>query len=250
MRSDSQPQPCRLKKPMPSSTDSMLAPIVAGDAEVAAERDQMLLRHRHGDAAQERGEREHAEHDIADSSRTPSARRQRSPAASAWTGSSGGGRRKIAASGTMTTSCRTREADHGPAPAEHRDRALEDGRPDEAGEIAAARDQRQRRAAAAVEPAADIDEQRRVQSGVAEQAHEQAVADIELPRRAAATTAQGRSRSSSCRSSRSSGCRSGWRSGPSGCRRRRCRRTPATPRAPAPGARRRCRRRSPSSRPR
>ncbi len=77
-----------------------------------------------------------------------------------------------------------READHGPAPAEHRDRALEDGRPDEAGEIAAARDQRQRRAAASVEPAADIDEQRRVHSGVAEQPHEQAVADIELPRRA------------------------------------------------------------------
>ena len=28
MRSDSQPQPCRLKNPMPSSTDSMVAPSV------------------------------------------------------------------------------------------------------------------------------------------------------------------------------------------------------------------------------
>ena len=85
----------------------------------------------------------------------------------------------------MTDKLQDREADHGPAPAEVRDRTLEDGRPDEAGEIAAAGNQRQRRAAAAVEPAADIDEQRRVQSGVAEQAHEQAVADVELPRRAA-----------------------------------------------------------------
>ena len=56
------------------------------------------------------------------------------------------------------------------------------GRPDEAGEIAAARDQRQRRAAAAVEPAADIDIERRVEAGIAEQAHEQAVAEPELPR--------------------------------------------------------------------
>ena len=66
------------------------------------------------------------------------------------------------------------------------------GRPDEAREIAAAGNQRQRRAAAAVEPAADIDVQRRVQPGVAEQAHEQAVAEIELPRRAERGDAQAR----------------------------------------------------------
>ena len=78
-----------------------------------------------------------------------------------------------------------RKRDHGPAPAEVRDRAFENRRPDETRQIAAARNQRQRRAAASVEPAADIDVQRRVQPGVAEQAHEQAVTEIELPRRAA-----------------------------------------------------------------
>ena len=35
-----------------------------GDAEVGAQRDQMRLRHRHGDAAQEGCDREHREHHV------------------------------------------------------------------------------------------------------------------------------------------------------------------------------------------
>ena len=98
---------------------------------------------------------------------------------------SGGGRRNARRQRQDDRDLQHRVADHGPAPAEVGDGALEDGRPDEAGEIAAARNQRQRRAAPPVEPVADIDVERRVEPGVAEQAHEQAVADIELPRRAA-----------------------------------------------------------------
>ena len=70
---------------------------------------------------------------------------------------------------------------HGGPPAEDGDRALEDRRPDRAGEIEPARQQRERRAAAAVEPVADIDIERRVEAGGAEQADEDAVAEIELP---------------------------------------------------------------------
>src|SRR6266581_236981 len=69
----------------------------------------------------------------------------------------------------------------GRQPAEQRDRALENRRPDCAGEIAAARDQRERRAAPAVEPAADIDIERRVEPGIAKKPHEDAMADIEVP---------------------------------------------------------------------
>src|SRR5262249_15851914 len=64
-------------------------------------------------------------------------------------------------------------------------RALEDRRPDRAGEIAAARNQRERRAAPAIEPAADIDVERRVHAADAEKADEQPLPDIELPGRAA-----------------------------------------------------------------
>ncbi len=192
-----------------------------GNAEIAAERDEVLLRHRHGDAAQERRERRASRTRRWDASRTLFGCARSRPACapvSAWI--SGGGCRKMIGERHDHRELEDGEADHGPLPAEMRDRALEDRRPDEAREIAAARDQRQRRAAAAVEPAADIDEQRRVQPGIAEQAHEQAVAELELPRRAAAPRSRGRPRSSRRRRSRSSGCRSCWRCGPSGCRRR------------------------------
>ena len=97
---------------------------------------------------------------------------------------SGGGARKIAASGTITAISSEPERPHGLPPAEHRDDALEDRRPHRAGEIGAARDQRERRAAPAIEPAAHIDVERRVDAAIAEKADEQPVAEIELPRRA------------------------------------------------------------------
>ena len=64
-----------------------------------------------------------------------------------------------------------------------RDDALEQRRPHRAGEIGAAGDQRQSRAAAAVEPAADINVERRIDAAEADQADEQAVADPQRPRR-------------------------------------------------------------------
>ena len=67
------------------------------------------------------------------------------------------------------------------APAEHRDAALEDRRPDGTGDILPAGDQGQCAAAVAIEPAADIDVAGCVDAGVAEQAHEHAVADPEPP---------------------------------------------------------------------
>ena len=195
-------------------------------------------------------ERDHARTRRWDASRAPSAARRPWPCAAVSCWISGGGRRKMIASGTMTTSCRTREADHGPAPAEIRDRALEDGRPDEAREIAAAGNQRQRRAAAAVEPAADIDEQRRVQPGVAEQAHEQAVAEIELPRRAERRNEQADGDHHRADDHGPADAVAVGEPAHQHAADARRRTTPATPRAKAPAARRRCRRRSPSARPR
>ena len=53
-----------------------------------------------------------------------------------------------------------------------RDRAFEYRRPERAGEIGAARDQGQRRAAAAIEPTADVDIERRVHAADAEEPHD------------------------------------------------------------------------------
>ena len=94
--------------------------------------------------------------------------------------------------------------EHGLPPAGIGDGALEDRRPDRAGDVAAARNQRQRRAAAAIEPAADIDVERRVHAADAEKSHEQALADIELPGSARRSRAQARRRSSPRRTSPSS----------------------------------------------
>ena len=74
-----------------------------------------------------------------------------------------------------------REIQHCFAPAEIGDGAREDRRPERAGEIGAARNQRQRRAAPAVEPLADINIERRIDAADAEEPDEQAVADIKRP---------------------------------------------------------------------
>ncbi len=73
------------------------------------------------------------------------------------------------------------ERPHGLPPAEHRDDRLEDRRPHRTGEIGAARDQRERRAASPIEPAAHIDVERRIDPAIAEKADEQPVADVKLP---------------------------------------------------------------------
>ena len=101
--------------------------------------------------------------------------------ASAGCGVSGGARRISRASGATASATIDREHQHGLPPAEQRDAALEHRRPDGAGDILAAGDQRQRGAAAAIEPAADIDVARCVDAAVAEQADEQPVADPQPP---------------------------------------------------------------------
>ena len=182
IRSDSQPQPWRLKKPMPSSTDSMVAPTVAEIPRSLQYATRcccgidMVTQHRKPASAIMTNTT------LGCQPSTSAARRPRRR------------RRLVLDLGRRPQKddrqrhddgeLQDRKADHRPAPAEIRDRALEDRRPDESREIAAARNQRERRAAAPVEPAADIDEQRRIEPGVAEHAHEQAVAEIELPRRA------------------------------------------------------------------
>ena len=64
MRSEIAPQICRLRNAVPSSTDSISAPDRPADAEIAAERDQMALRHRHRNAAQHRRGAHQREHRI------------------------------------------------------------------------------------------------------------------------------------------------------------------------------------------
>src|ERR1035437_8482462 len=73
---------------------------------------------------------------------------------------------------------------HGLPPAGIGDHALEHRRPQRAGEIAAARDQRQRRTAPAVEPAADINVHWRIDAAEPDQADEQPVPDPQRPGRA------------------------------------------------------------------
>ena len=80
---------------------------------------------------------------------------------------------------------------HRRLPAVQRDAALEHRRPDDAGDVLARRDQRQRGAAAAVEPAADVDHQRRIDRAVADQADQQPVPDIQRPDAAGRRTAPG-----------------------------------------------------------
>ena len=249
MRSATRPQTWRLITPGAEQHRQHRGAHRRRNAEVGAQRDQMRLRHRHGHAAHERGDRDPARTRSWAASRAPAACVAPPAVCAAGAGISGGGRRKPCRQRHDQRDLEHRVADHGPAPAEVGDGALEDRRPHEAGEIAAARDQRQRRAAPPVEPLADIDIERRVEPGVAEQAHEQAVPDLELPRLAAGRDQQPDGRSSRSRTSRSSGCRTGRRCGPSGCRRPRSRTRPASWPAPAPSARRPFPRRSPSGRP-
>ena len=76
---------------------------------------------------------------------------------------------------------RGREDQHGFAPTELGDAALEQRRPDRAGNVLTAGDQGERGASMAVEPAADIDVAWGVDAADAEQADEQAVAEPQAP---------------------------------------------------------------------
>ena len=64
MRSEITPQICRLRNAVPSSTDSIRAPIDLADTEIAAKSDQMALRHRHGNTTQHAGCAHHREHGV------------------------------------------------------------------------------------------------------------------------------------------------------------------------------------------
>ena len=123
---------------------------------------------------------------------------------------------------------------HDGLPAELGDAALEQRRPDDAGDVLAGRDQGDRRAAPAIEPAADIDQQRGIDAAIAEQARPSAPGRHRAPRSDPARTAPGRRPSCWRRWRRSRARRCGRPASPSGCRRRRCRPRPARRPAPAP----------------
>src|SRR3954467_10589643 len=93
-----------------------------------------------------------------------------------------GGRAKINRSkGCYDNDLGERIPQHRLPPAKTGDDLLEYRRPHRSGEIGSARDQRQRRAAPAVEPAADIDVQRSIDAADTDQADEESMADPERP---------------------------------------------------------------------
>ena len=150
------------------------------DAEIAAQRRQMCLRHRHRNTAEDARRAYQCEHEIG------------------WPAHHGIGRGQAAERTEPQRQLRRRAqkhrrqrddhhnleqaiVEHGLTPAGVRDGALENRRPERTGDIGAARNQRERRAAAAVKPAADIDVERRVHAADAKKAYEQALANIKLP---------------------------------------------------------------------
>ena len=150
------------------------------DAEVGAECHQMSVRHGHWNAAKERRDADQRQREV---------RRQ---AKYAPTLLRTGGQ----CAQRLCLACRPKEQQrqrhdhhdhhrrighHRGGPAVVRDSALEHRRPDDARNVLAGRDQCQSGAASAIEPARDIDHQRRVDRAVAEQADQQTVPDIERP---------------------------------------------------------------------
>ena len=115
------------------------------------------------------------------------------------------------------------EADHALAPAVGGDRALEDRRPQGARHVLPAGDQGQRGAAPRLEPARDVDIERRVDRGVAEEADEQPVPDIELPGLPARREHQARAHHGGPEHDHRRARRTARRASPLPARRRRCR---------------------------
>ena len=142
----------------------------------------MRGRHRHRHAAQEIGEREQAEHQIWRQAEHRSTRND-------WLRRSGHGCRRLGgrlAQENQRQWHHNRDDNqaidqHGLAPAHGGHHALEDRRPDRAGDVLPAGDHRQGGAAPAVEPLGNVDHERRIDAGVAEQPDEQPVTDVQLP---------------------------------------------------------------------
>ena len=180
MRSEIKPQIWRLKNAVPSSTDSIAAPWVGVMPRSLHSATRCACGIDIGMQQQKAASRQHGEHEI----RRPAEHGR--PRRLAGRGDRGRDdfRRRLStttASGRITASSNSAKTSIVVAPAIGGDRALEDRRPERAGDVLPARDQRERRAAPPVEPAADIDVERRVQPGIAEQPDEQAVAEIERP---------------------------------------------------------------------
>ncbi len=180
MRSEIHPHSCRLRNAHTKRTESMAAPVVA----LRPTSPQKAIRCEAGIAIGT----QHRNEAVASRAKAAFGGRPRTvllPAAAAapgvGSGCSGAACRNSAAMRQHHPHHQDAEAHHGLPPAVDGNHALEDGRPDRPGDVLAAGDQRERRAAPHLEPAGDIDVERRVDGGVAEQAHEQAMADIELP---------------------------------------------------------------------
>ena len=180
IRSASQPQNCRPRNAAPSITESISAPCAGAMPRSL----QNATRCTCGIAIGTQ-QRKAAAQSSASIARwlTPS-RPRAAPAAR------GGNRAGAAAGGGRSRQQRERqdhhrleaaEGQHRLAPAQGRDAALEQGRPERAGDVLAARDQRQRRAAPAVEPAADIDESGGLMPPVPSSAEQQPVAEPQRP---------------------------------------------------------------------
>ena len=181
MRSATQPQNCRLTKAQPSSTDSIAAPCDGGMPRSLQNATRwpcgIAIGTQHSRPAKHRGRAQLRPQSRAPSRRAgPAARRVAGAASGAGPEHDRGGRhdQRDLERGKISIVSRQPNA------------AMplrEDRRPDRAGDDWPLRDQRQRRAAAPVEPARDIDVERRVDAGIAEQADKHAVPDIERCRR-------------------------------------------------------------------
>ena len=190
MRSEIQPETSRLTTPMPEHQRQHLGAARRAEAEVAAVGDDVHLRHRHRHAAGHAGD---AQQRLQRSpARRPSGRGRSVGAAAA--GAPRRGAPAPAAGGRRPQHQRQRQhghqaehahADVGLAPAHAVDEVLHHRRPDRAGHVVAAHADRQRDAAAAVEPLRGVGHQRREGRRGAEQADQQALRQAEQPQRRA-----------------------------------------------------------------
>ncbi len=152
------------------------------DAEISAQRDDVRARHGHRHATQEGRNREQGKRAIGRQVEHPVG-----PTGRARGALDVGGRRCGSQDQDGDRHDQERSqyavAHHGLLPAVGGDRALEQEWPRGAGHVLAAGDQGQRGAAAALEPARDIDVERGVDGAVAEQPDEKPVPNVELPGR-------------------------------------------------------------------
>ena len=179
-------------------------------------------------------------------------RGRRSRGAAPPTAAGGRGRMQRARAAACVSDAEHAEADVGLAPADRLDEVLDDRRPDRAGEVVAARADRDRDAAPAHEPERGVGDQRREGRRAAEQRRSarraRARTSPMLPRMPAATKPAPSPSGADQRAAPSR--RSGRRAGPSACRRRRSRPSAACRAARRRRARRRTRPAPRAARPR